>query len=67
MGGAACKLLLNSGGVQGTLRGIDNVFLTDASAVSADLMEEGEKLICGFHKDLQTYEKKLLAATGYKE
>lgn len=65
MGGAPCKLLLNSGGVIGTLNGIGNVYLTD-TVIPDDLTEEGEKLICGFHKELQKFEAKLLAATGYK-
>jgi hypothetical protein len=70
MGGAACaKLLLNSGGVAGTLNGISNVLVSGAAdSIPHDLIEEGEQLICEeFHKKLQAYEQKLLTAIGYKE
>lgn len=65
MGGAPCKLLLNSGGVTGTLNGISNLIISEyGEAIPAELIEEGEKLICGFHEQLEEYEQKLLAATG---
>lgn len=68
MGGAACKLLLNSGGVIGTLTGISNVIISpQGSTISPELIKEGEGLICGFHEQLREYEEKLLKATGYTQ
>ena len=69
MGGGACvKIILNSGGIGGTLNGIANVFVSSAAdTIPQELIEEGEALICeDFHKKLQAYEQKLLKATGYK-
>lgn len=64
MGGGACKLLLNSGGVIGTLTGISNVLIgPEAGSVPAELVAQGEKLICGFHEELLKYEQQLIAAT----
>jgi hypothetical protein len=65
MGGSSCaKILLNNGGVIGLLTGINNVIVTDGDTLPPDLIAEGEKLICGFHEQLEEYEKKLLAAVG---
>lgn len=65
MGGGACKLLLNSSGVIGILTGISNVIISqEGGSIPQDLIDEGEKLICGFHAQLEEYEKKLIAATS---
>lgn len=65
MGGAPCaKILLNNGGAIGLLTGISNVILKDGDTLPPALITEGENLICGFHEQLEEYEKKLLSAVN---
>jgi hypothetical protein len=57
---APCKLLLNSGGINGTLSGIEKA-IDNLNRRGYDIPEEayhkGVTLICGFHKELQEFEK----------
>lgn len=57
---APCKLLLNSGGVGGTLAGIEKAvehLNRRGYDLPDDVYHKGVELICGFHAQLQEFEK----------